>query len=96
MPITYTPEVSELCTRIRGLKNLSREDLALLKLAVQYQADTYTINHLPKVGDRVAFGKPHGTKRVGTVKKVNEKSVMVDVNGMTWRVSPSLITVVPS
>lgn len=58
-----------------------------------------------KVGDKVRFGRTFGEKTVGTVVKVNKKSIKIrqdEVRGMRrerpagtiWRVAPSLVELV--
>lgn len=59
------------------------------------------------VGDKVSFGRPNGEKTVGTVTKVNAKSLTIKqegergvgrvrTEGTMWRVHPSLVTKVTS
>lgn len=45
-----------------------------------------------KVGDSVRFNAKRRGVQVGTVKKVNRKTVAVLVGHTTWRVTPSLLT----
>ena len=59
------------------------------------------------VGDKVSFGRPNGEKTVGTIVKVNAKSLTIKqegergvgrvrTEGTMWRVHPSLVTKVTS
>ncbi len=46
-----------------------------------------------KIGDSVKFtSRRHGGIQVGTVKKINRKTIAVVVGNVTWRVTPSLLT----
>lgn len=81
----------ELAKQIRALENPTAHDILTLKLAVEYHHDAFRSANILRVGEVVTFGKPHGTVRRGVVKRVNEKSIMIDVDGATWRVSPSLV-----
>ena len=47
-----------------------------------------------RVGDRVTFeSKRHGQMIVGTITKINVKTIAVDTDsGMHWKVSPSLLS----
>ncbi len=44
------------------------------------------------VGDRVSFVADHGREVVGTIIRLNRKSVtLVSTEGMQWRVAPTLV-----
>lgn len=47
-----------------------------------------------KIGDSVKFTsrKRGGGVQVGTVKKINRKTIAVVVGNVTWRVTPSLLS----
>ena len=42
-------------------------------------------------GDSVAFVGRDGSRKVGTVTKMGPKNVFVNVNGVSWRVHPTLL-----
>ncbi|MEK0340271.1 MAG: hypothetical protein QQN46_08670 [Nitrosopumilus sp.] len=46
-----------------------------------------------KIGDSVKFtSRRHGGIQVGTVKKINRKTIAVVVGNVIWRVTPSLLS----
>ncbi len=46
-----------------------------------------------KIGDSVKFtSRKRGGVVVGTVKKINRKTIAIVVGNVTWRVSPSLLS----
>jgi hypothetical protein len=46
-----------------------------------------------KLGDRVSFESEAGRKIVGTILRLNRKSVsLIDSDGIQWRVSPALVS----
>ena len=44
-----------------------------------------------KVGDKAGFTDKHLRERVGTVVRVNDRTVSLDCNGERWRVSPQFL-----
>ncbi len=45
-----------------------------------------------KVGDSVKFATPKRGSQVGIIKKINRKTIAVLVGNVTWRVTPSFLT----
>ena len=45
-----------------------------------------------KIGDSVKFATPKRGTQVGIVKKINRKTIAVVVGNVTWRVTPSFLT----
>jgi len=61
---------------------------ARLDLLSTYQVYTF------QIGDRVQFRDRRGYLHIGTVHKLNRKTVGVLVNGRKWRVGPSFLSLV--
>lgn len=57
-----------------------------------------------KIGDRVIFGRPNGTKTLGEIVKINPRRIKVKTleargvgrdAGVVWNVSPALLSPAP-
>lgn len=46
-----------------------------------------------RVGATVSFTGRHGMKEIGTVQKINQKKVIVRVNGTNWNVPAAMLRV---
>lgn len=83
-PTTLAKQIRELST-LAEVTEVSR----LLKVRWRHLQAEAVLQFSP--GDHVTF-VGRGTRQVGTVTKINTKSIGVNVNGRQWKVSPSLLS----
>ncbi len=87
--------MSNVNTIIKGINNLSNSDIDLVISAIKQRRNTLSVQSAQSfnAGDRVEFDSRRGSTMKGTVKKVNIKYVVVDIDGtaMSYRVPGSML-----
>lgn len=87
--------MSNVQTAVTAIRNMNNDEINQVVEAIKLQR-TYLARNTARalaVGDTVRFQGRDGRKVVGTVEKVNRKTVIVNEAGHgRWRVTASLLT----
>lgn len=87
--------MSNVQTAVTAIRNMNNDEINQVVEAIKLQR-TYLARNTARalaVGDTVKFQGRGGRKVVGTVEKVNRKTVIVNEAGYgRWRVTASLLT----
>ena len=85
-----------LTTVLQGIQNLSNDEINTVVESIKQRRNQLAVQSAQSLnkGDRVSFtSQRSGTKMKGTVRKVNIKYVIVDIDGteMAYRVPGSML-----
>jgi hypothetical protein len=91
-------DINALCSEIRKLTNVADATQASRALRETFARLQYDVAETLKLGTRVSFDAKRRGVIVGVVTSIKGKTVHVreDGRGVDWRVSPTLLRILPA